>query len=246
MIKTTKSHSDKLYYGKYKYALSLKLGGIFFLHLKSHEIIDTKSKNSTKFQKSNSPISEIEQSVIEAFTIENYDSLHRVLDVIQQFHDERIVIKGWSDADFYFNDLSLIENIKNIDNVEIYNFRERIVDRPPNTIKLKKSSYKFRSYFSNKTRIYSDSEKNIKEFLLAQPTEVLKPSPTMNRWLHLDSPENLFKRRYPLIRGIRYYPQPLSINERMFIDYNDTSILSVLNLMQSGIIRKTLDIIVDK
>ena len=99
-------------------------------------------------------------------------------------------------------------------------YSKAVIDRPKNTIQLKKPQHKFRSYFKI-TKITSEQKDMLINFLNNQRAGI-RVSPALETW----------------ITGKFHRTQ-----DYFFVDHDEISWLTMLALVHPGIIRKTQQII---
>ena len=120
----------------------------------------------------------------------------------------------------YSNDRDLLIQIDNLPYVTGYYIKEAVISKPKNTVVLKSSPYRFRSYFAYKK--YDDAKKErIRDYLKNQPD--VKISRGLTHWLKYKISD--WSRRH-------YY-----------FDHNDTKIELMLQLIYPDIVRITMPII---
>jgi hypothetical protein len=210
--------ASQLFFREYRYSVHVQCGGVALVRSKSHSAIDLASEKYNK-----SVCHDVRYDILRRFTpIGDIDALHSLIDVLLENDDSiRTTYTDLNNIRIYCNDTRIIDEIKSISDLGVIEVVERVVNQPENAIVLKHSDFKFRSYFSQPKR---HDEKWIKK----------KP---------LD--ESFIFRSFGTISGAMK-PRPTMIESQMFLDYNDESIITLLSLIKPGIIRKTLDIIVDK
>jgi hypothetical protein len=123
----------------------------------------------------------------------------------------------------YTNDLALLTKLDDMPELTCKTHTQAQIDRPENTIRLKKSNYNFRSYF--RTRHLSAQEKQQLENFLNTQQDFVRTSPAMNQWI-----------QEPFNRLQDYY----------FVDHDSLQWLTLVSLVLPGIIRKTMQILTDK
>lgn len=124
--------------------------------------------------------------------------------------------------------------------VQDFVVHERSLAYPPNSIPLKNSKYKFRSYFSQQKYSNPSTDEAIKNFLLSQHKNDIRLSPKLSKWaMPLENIFPQFKHHYATLK-------PKRIENQMFFDHNDMRFVEWISLIDSNAIRKTLDIVVDK
>jgi hypothetical protein len=123
---------------------------------------------------------------------------------------------GW----VYTNDLNLIGQLKQLRMLTGKRYSRAVVDRPKNTIRLKNPQHQFRSYLKI-TKITNQQKDNLINFLNNQQASI-RISPALAEWM-----VSSFHRT----------------QDYFFVDHTELSWLTMLALVQPGIIRKTQQII---
>ena len=228
-----KENTDRLYFDQYRYS--------FKLHLKDFSCL-REIRNSTKTQ------TEVEFIVTKRFAKRlSYDRfwtytepgsailnttdeqtttkmrLDNLIDIMGVLWLVRNQVKIMFSGDWgyiYSNDRDLLIQINNLHYVTGYYIKEAVISKPKNTVVLKSSPYRFRSYFAYKK--YDDAKKErILDYLKNQPD--VKISRGLHRWLKYRTSD--WSRRH-------YY-----------FDHNDTKIELMLRLIFPDILRITMPII---
>jgi hypothetical protein len=106
--------------------------------------------------------------------------------------------------------------------VSYVEYSRAVVGRPRNTIQLRNPKYQWRSYFKV-GKLTAEQKAHLKNFLANQPD--IRISPALTQWIN-----------FKYTRTQDYF----------FIDYNESVWLTMLGLVQPGLIRKTLEIIPTK
>jgi hypothetical protein len=123
---------------------------------------------------------------------------------------------GW----VYTNNIKLISQLKSMRMLTGKKYSEAVIDRPKNTIRLKNPGHGYRSYFKI-TKLTAVQKDHLMDFLSNQKDSI-RLSPALQRWI--DQPFN---------RTQDYF----------FVDYDTSSWLTMLALVNPGLIRKTMQII---
>lgn len=139
--------------------------------------------------------------------------------------DIKMVFSGdW--GTFYSNDLDFVHAFISKDFSLDVEFREAVIDRPRNTVRLESSQFDHRSYFAEKS-IDPAVKQNLKKYLMAQSD--LRIGPGLKTWLN----EQHYYSRWRQNWSQRYF----------FIDHNDAGFPVMINLIVPGLIRKTISIV---
>jgi len=121
----------------------------------------------------------------------------------------------------YSNNKDLLQQIGSKHYIHVYYIKEAVVDRPKDTILLKSSDYRFRSFL--RERLWTMDDKNrMLTYLQNQPD--IKIGRGLQYWLKYET-RWLWTRRYH------------------YFDHNDAKIELMLQLICPGIVRTTMPII---
>lgn len=139
----------------------------------------------------------------------------------------------------YTNELKIIEELHDLGCFITGKLSVAVVNRPKNTVLLKKHrEYKYRTYFKFAHLSQENWEglqtfcKNYKEYISASPSMIG----------HLA----LANIKSAAIPRMSYRPGPGRANtvyDSFFIDHTNTNVLTILQLLCPGVVRKTLDIL---
>ena len=155
--------------------------------------------------------------------------LDRLLSVAGFLYPYRSEIKMVFSGDwgiFYTNSVDFVHAfiLKNF-SLSI-DFREAVIDRPRNTVRLESSQFDHRSYLAEKS-IDPAVKQNLKIYLMSQSD--LRIGPGLKNWLN----EQHYYSRWRKNWTQRYF----------FIDHNDAGFTVMINLIVPGLIRKTISIV---
>ena len=150
-------------------------------------------------------------------TVENLHTLAELL--LTTDKDFKLVVSS-NQAWVYANNPELFDCLDRLPILQSKTYSQALVNRPPNTIKLKNSVYSFRSYFKF-SKLTASQKDMLVDFLINQQTQV-RLSPSLKIWI--DQPFN-------------------RVQDYFFIDYKTASWITMLALVQPGLIRKTMQII---
>lgn len=154
------------------------------------------------------------------------DRVLSMTDFLYPYRSEIKMICSGDWATFYTNSWEFVHALilKNFSlDVE---FREAVIDRPRDTVKLESSRFDHRSYFTEKS-ITPDVKKNLKQYLTAQSD--IRIGPGLKTWLN----EQHYYSRWRQNWTQRYF----------FIDHSDAGFPVMLSLIVPGLIRKTISIV---
>ena len=219
---------DRLYYDRFVYCIGFHLDEVNCLRLLDHDKIDQfierrqvwreiAQQRWVNGQQNKSTILAHRWKTITEKTVKDLHGLAEVL--LTTKVDFKLVVTV-NQGYIYFNDLTFIDQIDQLPQLTHKDYSQAKIDRPKNTIRLKNSSYQYRSYFKI-TKLSPEKKTALTNFLQNQQQNV-RLSPSLVKWIS-----------HPFTRTQDYF----------FIDYNTESWLTMLGLVHPGIIRKTLEII---
>lgn len=221
---------DRLFYNRFEYVLSFTLDEASSLRDLSHEEIDRTIERRKewrnialqRWQKSNNSFGNIlgrRRKDITDATVENLHALANIL--LTTMSDYKLVVSV-NQGHIYTNDLVLLDQLDHLGCLERKSYSRAQINRPENTIQLKKPQHQFRSYFKI-IKLTTEQKTHLIGFLLNQPS--VRLSPALNSWI-----TGSFNRT----------------QDYFFIDHNEMSWLTMLGLVRPGLIRKTMQIIPTK
>jgi len=228
-----KEDTDRLYFDQYRYSLKLQVKDFSCLREMRNstrtqtevEFIVTKrfakrlsyDRFWTYTESGSSILNTTDEQTTTKMRLDNL--IHMLIHLWPIRHQVKIMFSGdW--GYIYSNDQDLLIKIDNLHYVTGYYIKEAVISRPKNTVVLKSSSYRFRSYLAYKK--YGDAGKErILDYLKNQPD--VKISRGLSHWLKYKTSD--WSRRH-------YY-----------FDHNDSRIELMLQLIFPDIVRITMPII---
>lgn len=228
-----KEKTDRLYFDQFRYSLKLNVKDFSCLRemrnsTKTQTEVEfivakrfAKRLSYDRFWTYTDPDSAILNVTEEQTTTKiRLDNLIDVLGVLWPIRNQvRVMFSGdW--GYIYSNDKDLLIQINNLHYVQGYYIKEAVVSRTKDTIELKSSAYRFRSYLAYK-KYNEDKKVRILDYLENQPD--IKISRGLHRWLKYATSD--WSRRH-------YY-----------FDHNDAKIELMLRLIFPDSIRITMPII---
>ena len=221
---------DRLFYSRFQYCLGFNLDEATCLRELDHANIDELIQRRKQWQevaqqrwingRQNTTILSRRWKEITEKTVAD---LHSVADVLLTSTAEFKLVVSVHQGYVYTNDLVLLAKLDGMSELTFKTRTQAQVDRPQNTIRLKKSNYNFRSYF--KTLHLSAQEKQQLVNFLKTQQDFVRSSPAMIQWT-----------KDPFNRLQDYY----------FVDHDSPQWLTLISLVCPGIIRKTMQILTDK
>lgn len=153
-------------------------------------------------------------------TTEMVNNLHAFADFLLNQPAKYKLVVSLDEAWLYSNDLNLLDSAAGLPYLSHKIFSRAVVDRPKDTLRLKKTAYQYRSYFRAE-KLTPDQKDTLHRFLASQSLHT-RLSPALQNWM-----------ADPFTRLQDYF----------FVDYNAESWVTMLALVQPGLIRKTVQII---
>ena len=222
---------DRLFYDRFQYCISFGLAEISCLReqeldcARISRMLDRRkqwreiAQQRWITQKQNAQQTILKRQFNE-ITDEVEQNLYDFADILRNSAtDFKLVVStnyGW----VYTNNIKLISQLKSMRMLTGKKYSEAVIDRPKNTIRLKNPGHGYRSYFKI-TKLTAVQKDHLMDFLSNQKDSI-RLSPALQRWI--DQPFN---------RTQDYF----------FVDYDTSSWLTMLALVNPGLIRKTMQII---
>lgn len=122
---------------------------------------------------------------------------------------------------FYSNDITFINDVVSLPwlpRPETIQRSQIIQTGTPGTVRLRQAQHQYRSYFKGWMKLSEKQETALAQYLAN--LQGISPSPSLRDWI-----EDLGRKKY--------------IGDYFFIDHDDKGILTMLNLIVPGIIRRT-------
>jgi hypothetical protein len=221
-----KECGDRLFYDHYSYSLKLRMKDFSCLRemrKADAEMLQVATVVARRFEQ-RSHYNKFFNASYRATVVRDQQDLDNLLDLLTFAWPCRDQIKLVFSGDWgyiYSNNKSLLQQIGNKHYVHVYYIKEVVVDRPKDTILLKSSAYRFRSFL--RERIWTIDDKNRMLTYLQNQSDI-KIGRGFRYWLKYET-RWLWTRRY-------YY-----------FDHNDAKIELMLQLICPGIVRTTMPII---
>jgi hypothetical protein len=216
---------DRLYYDRWQYGMNFCIDEASALRELDHDSIDQIIKarehwRNISQQRWNRGSTILMSGRRKKFiTAETARNLHELADVlIQTKHEFKIVI-SFDIVWIYSNHPELFEQVKKLCFISDPSFTQASVKLPRNTVVLKKSPHKYRSYFRT-YKLTMEQKQQLSNFLSNNQTHV-RLSPSLTAWLN-----NKF----------------LRVQDYFFVDYTADTWMTMLALIDPRLIRKTMQI----
>jgi len=226
-FKTVKK--DRLYYDRFEYCLGFCLDEVSCLRVLDHDHIDRVIANRKQWreiaqqrwhngrQKHGIGLSRQYRQLITEKTVED---LHRLADVLINTASEFKLVVGVGQAYVYTNNLVLIDQLNDWTELTNKTYTRAEISRPKNTIQLKNPQHDYRSYLQT-TKLTGQQKQQLVDFFHNQQDQV-RLSPALKSWI-----SQSFNRT----------------QDYFFVDHDSLAWLTMLSLVQPGIVRKTMHII---
>jgi hypothetical protein len=216
---------DRLYYDQWQYSVKFYLEEASVLRDLDHDMIDDIIEARRKWRqirqqrwqtKSSILASVLSKSDISDTCVKN---LHNLADVLINSKYKFKSVVSLNTMWVYSNDVPFLAEIGSLPYLTDHVFAEAVVSRPRNTVILKNPTHTHRSYFRH-SKLNALEKQQLSNFLKNSQATV-RISPGMLPWL-----DSAF----------------LRTQDYFFVDYNEPTWLTMLNLVHPGLIRKTLQI----
>ena len=221
---------DRLFYSRFQYCLGFNLDEATCLRDLDHAMIDDVIQRRKQWQevaqqrwingRQNTTIIRRRWKDITEKTVTD---LHSVAEVLLTSTAEFKLVVSVHQGYVYTNDLALLTQLDCMPELTCKTHTQAQIDRPQNTIRLKKSNYNFRSYFRT-LHLSAQEKQQLVDFLKTQQ-DFVRTSPALIQWT-----------KDPFNRLQDYY----------FVDHDSPQWLTLISLVSPGIIRKTMQILTDK
>jgi len=219
---------DRLFYDQFEYCIGFYLEEASCLRYLDHVQIDDLIERRKQWQEiaqqrwvnNRQKHGIILQRRWRPITEKTVSNLHAAAEQLLTAADKFKLVVTMDQGYVYTNDLALIDALDAMPVLIHKSFTQAMVTRTRNTVQLKNPQHRFRSYF-RVTKLTLQQKDHLMDFLYNQRGHV-RVSPALQRWI--DQPFN---------RTQDYF----------FVDHTTESWLTMLNLIQPGIIRKTMHII---
>jgi hypothetical protein len=211
--------SDRLFYDHWQYCVKFYFQEVTALRKLDHasidEILDRRIEWREKTQWGAA------RSFFREITVDLRLRLHLLCDYLLPLQDVKIVLST-NHAWIYTNDLNLLVDIGRYPDITNCYYTEAVVDRPKDTVLLKSSQFKQRSYFRC-VKLTAQEKTNLKEFF-TNNAEFIRTSKSLNEWW-------------------ADWSNSTYLMDHYFIDHNESTHLTMLGLIRPGLIRKTKQIV---
>ena len=209
---------DRLFFNQFQYCLRANLEEASALRgLRGHDDID----RNIEIRRVWRSLSNRTNSIITDRHIKN---LHGFYDhAVSRREPFKITVTG-NQIWIYANNLKFLANFETLPGVVLARYTEAVIDRPLDTIRLRDPQHTHRTYLREQA-ITAEQRQRLQDFF-NNYHDSIRLSPSLNKWIVYAAGRRIFG----------YY----------FVDHDDDGWLVLLNLLQPGLVRKTVQIIADK
>jgi hypothetical protein len=213
---------DRLFYSRFQYCVSFELAEVSALRELDHAYIDRMIERRIEWRRGWTTTighKNILARSSRKITPDTVSNLHQLADVLMLTADDYKLVTSGNSAWVYTNDLTLIASLTNMPFLLDKKYTQAQIDRPPDTIRLRNPRHQHRSYWRS-IKLTEQEKTNLRNFFDNQPD--LRPSPGLQGFF-----------MSPFHRTQDYF----------FMDYNESSWLTMISLIRPGLIRKTSQLI---
>lgn len=219
---------DRLFYDRFEYCVGFNLDEVNCLRVLDHAYIDDmieRRKQWREIAQQRWVAGRQKHGIImsrrwKEITEKTSQDLHSLATVLLSTTADFKLVVTINQAYVYSNDLHLIDELADMPELTYKTFTQAQICRPKNTIQLKNAQHAYRSYF--KMVNLNAEQKDSLMFFLHNQRDLVRVSPALSRWF-----DQSFTRT----------------QDYFFVDYSAPSWITMMALVQPGIIRKTLHII---
>jgi len=214
---------DRLFYDRFEYCIRFHLEEVSCLRTLDHAHIDRMIERRIAWRRIDQTLSRPQITQLSnqsnKITHATVKHLHVLADVLLTATANFKLVVSVFTGYVYTNDLTLIDQLAKSPGMSRIEYHQAVVGRAKNTVALKNPQHQWRSYLKiNKLSI--EQKTHLKNFLANQPA--VRASPALQQWMDA---------------------KLITTHDYFFIDYNETAWLTMLSLVQPGLIRKTLQIV---
>lgn len=227
-LKFKSVNKDRLFYDRFEYCVSFYLEEVSCLRVLDHEYINSwiarrqewREIARKRWSTASGSVSTIMSRRWREITDTTVSNLHCLANFLLDARAEFKLVVSVDQGYVYSNDLNLIEQLAGLLILQDKSYSRAEINRPKNTIKLKNCEHQYRSYFRG-IKLSAQQKDHLIDFLYNQRASV-RVSPALQRWT--DQP---FDRT----------------QDHFFVDHDSQTWLTMLNLVVSGLVRKTVHLI---
>lgn len=222
---------DRLFYDRFEYCMGFHLDEANCLRVLDHEHVDDmiarrqqwREIAQQRWNQGNRQFGSILSRRHKEITAKTIEDLHAVTEFLITAPEEFKLIVTINQAYVYTNDTIMINRLDRMPCLNHKSYARALITRPKDTVVLKNPKYQYRSYFKT-VNLTAQQKDHLESFLINQANHV-RLSPALQKWI-----DHSFTR----------------VQDYFFVDHDTQNWLTMLSLVQPGIIRKTMHIMSDK
>jgi len=219
---------DRLFYDRFEYCIRFHLDEVSCLRTLDHAHIDRIIERRIAWRQIDRSLLQSNSAHMTTTMLSNRSNkithatvkhLHVLADVLLTTPATFKLVVSVFTGYVYTNDLTLIDQLAKLPGMLNIEYHQAVVGRAKNTVALKNPQHQWRSYLKI-NKLSTEQKTHLKNFLANQPA--VRASPALQQWMDA---------------------KLITTHDYFFIDYNETTWLTMLSLVQPGLIRKTLQIV---
>lgn len=214
---------DKLYFDLYEYCVHFKMQEVTAIKLSSHAKIDEYLNLQQWRRKINHGGSWRWQTFGHPITETSIKNCHTAHNCLKTIAEDYKLITSYDYGYLYLKDLEGAVNFLDSPGITVKVVNKVVLDRPKDSMIIKSAKHHFRTYFKNQ-KIEIEEKQNLISFLRDRPD--IRLSPGMQEW-------------------ISKYSNHKYVCDNYFIDHNDDGFLTLLCLVSSIKIKKTVTLLTE-
>jgi hypothetical protein len=222
---------DRLFYDQFEYCIGFYLEEASCLRILNHAHVDEFIERRKQWREIAQQrwVNGVQKHGIimsrrwKEITEKTVADLHALTEQLLLTKSEFKLVVSVDQGYIYSNDVSFLEQLSCMPELNHKTFTQATVTRPKNTIQLKNPQHQFRTYLKL-SKLTVQQKDQLENFLSNQQSQV-RLSPGLKQWVN----------------------QPFNrLQDYFFIDHDSQTWLTMLGLVVPGIVRKTMHIIVAK
>ena len=225
--KFKKIKKDRLFYDRYSYCVNFKLQELTSLRHRSTQLADhlridaTLDRRQAWTRRLRNPGGSWQNPFSFDITEETRANLHDFRRLLQDYEGEFSLFMFGDWGYIYTNNLDLIDDVNNKKYIGQKKYTEAHITRPRNTIALRDPKHQLRT-FVKQTMLTEKDREFVSNYLRNQGNSI-RLSPGLDFWVN--------------------HSNGTVLQSHFFLDYDNSAVLSMMNLVRPGLIRKTQTLI---
>jgi hypothetical protein len=221
-IKVRRKDTDRLFYDQYHYGIDLRMEDIFCLRSLDKTSDDYCKDILSRYHQRYRWTYRYHDRLIQAARDQSkLNLLYKLAELLKIYQTETKLIVSGNCGHVYTNNIELLLSVLKDFRLHVHQLRQACIVRPRNTVSLRNSPHRYRTYFREKS-INQTEKQQLLGFLQTQ-----------TEWRICKS----------LINKLQYQFSPTWTSRSHFIDHNTENEVLMLNLFVPGILQNTMPII---